>query len=396
MNHPNQIQQRGNAVTQKFILGAASAFAALLLTGTPTPAIAADHRDAPVVDDDPAADINDVYMFRDPNNKNKLVLVLSTYPLENPRFATSYQYDPDVIFQIGFDVNGDGAFDRFVTAKFSPLTNGAGSLQTVTVTLPGGKTITGNVTQPTIQSPQPTPTIIVKNGITVFAGPRDDPFFFDLAGFNRVVSKINMTSVNGGPGTADPSLFTHIDSFAGFNVQALVIEAPIADFVGKSKKFGISAFSYRKVGPKVRGDGRTITSDGVVYQSIDRMGNPAVNTAFITPALKDGFNTALPKKDSADYAATIVATLKKYGTNKTNTGILASVVFPDTLKLDLSKADGFPNGRRLQDDVIDTELQLAFNQKLGGGFGDGVNGNDEPYLARFPFVGLPHTAPDAK
>ena len=355
--------------------------------------MAADHRDSPVVDDDPAADINDVYMFRDPNNAKRLVLVLSTYPLENPRFATSYQYDPDVIFQIGFDTQGKGTFSKFVTAKFSPLTNGAGSLQTITITMPSGKTITGNVTQPTIQAPEPKPTIINKDGISVFAGPRDDPFFFDLIGFNRVIAKINSTSVNGGPGTADPSLFTHVDAFAGFNVQALVIEAPIVDFVGASKKFGISAFSYRKVGPKVRGDARTVTSDGVTYEAVDRMGNPAVNTAFISPSLKDGFNTALPKNDGSAYGAVVVATLKKFGTNATNTGILASVVFPDTLKLDLSKADGFPNGRRLQDDVIDTELQLAFNQPLGGSFGDGVNANDRAFLTHFPWVALPHTAP---
>ncbi len=383
-------------MTYKFALGAASAFTALLLTTMPTPAIAADHRDSPVVDDDPAADINDIYMFRDPADKTKLVLVLSTYPLEDPRFATSYQYDPDVVFQIGFDVAGKGSFKYNLTAKFSPLTNGPGSLQTVTVTLPDGKTVTGNVTQPTIQSPEPTPTIISKDGITVFAGPRDDPFFFDLIGFNRVVAKINATSVNGGKGVADPSLFTHIDAFAGFNVQALVIEAPIADFVGTAKKFGISAFSYRKVGPKVRADARTATIDGITYQSVDRMGNPAVNTAFITPSLKDSFNTALPKNDAADYASVITATLKKYGTNKTNTGILASIVFPDTLKMDLSKPDGFPNGRRLQDFVIDTELQLAFNQPLGGSFGDGVKGNDEAYLTKFPFVAEPHTAPAAK
>jgi hypothetical protein len=359
-----------------------------------TPVLAADHRDSPVVDDDPAADINDVYMFRDPNDKTKLVLVLSTYPLEDPRFATSYQYDPDVLFQIGFDLKGDGTFQKFVTATFSPLTNGAGSLQTFTVTLPGGKTITGNVTQPTIQSPEPTPTIVSQNGIKAFAGPRDDPFFFDLIGFNRVVAQINATSVNGGPGVADPSLFTHVDAFAGFNVQALVIEAPISDFVGSAKKFGISAFSYRKIGPKVRGDGRTIaTKDGTIYQSVDRMGNPAVNTAFITPSLKDGFNTALPKNDATDYGAVITATLKKYGTNAANTKILASVVFPDTLKLDLTKPDGFPNGRQLQNDVIDTELQLAFNQPLGGSFGDGVSANDEAFLTTFPFVGQPHTAP---
>src|SRR5271156_5017358 len=137
-------------MTHKLALGAASAFTALLLTAMPTPATAADHRDSPVVDDDPAADINDVYMFRDPKDATKLVLVLSTYPLEDPRFATSYQYDPDVAFQIGFDLTGKGTFQHYVTAQFSPLTNGAGSLQTFTVTLPSGKTVTGNVTQPTI------------------------------------------------------------------------------------------------------------------------------------------------------------------------------------------------------------------------------------------------------
>jgi len=381
-------------VTKRFALSAASALAALLMTAG-LPAMAADHRDAPVVDDDPAADINDVYMFRDPNNAKRLVLVLSTYPLENPRFATSYQYDPDVVFQIGFDLTGTGVFSKFVTAQFSPLSNGAGSLQQVTITLPGGQEITGNVTQPTIQPPAPKPTIINSKGVSVFAGPRDDPFFFDLAGFNRVVAHINETSVNGGPGVADPTLFTHVDAFAGFNVQALVIEAPIADFVGNAKKFGISAFSYRKVGPKERGDARTITVKGVKYQSVDRMGNPAINTAFITAAQKDGFNTALPKNDATDYGAIVTASLKKYGTNAANTKILASVAFPDTLKLDLSKADGFPNGRRLQDDVIDTELQLVFNQKLGGGFGDGVNANDKPFLNHFPWVALPHTVPAA-
>ena len=379
-------------MTNRFARGAASALTALLMTAG-MPALAADHRDSPVVDDDPAADINDVYMFRDPKDKTQLVLVLSTYPLENPRFATSYQYDPDVIFQIAFDTDGNGTFERYVTAKFSPLSNGAGSLQTVTVTLPGGKTVTGNVTQPTIQSPEPPATIINQDGVKVFAGQRDDPFFFDLIGFNRVVAKINATSVNGGKGQVDPSLFTHKDSFAGFNVQALVIEAPITDFVGKNRKFGISAFSYRKVGPKIRNDARVITFEGTKYESVDRMGNPAVNTAFISPSLKDSFNTALPKNDATNYESVVLASLKKYGTNKANTNILASIVFPDTLKMDLSKPDGFPNGRRLQDDVIDTELQLVFNQKLGGPFGDGVDAGDRKFLDNFPFVSLTHTVP---
>jgi Domain of unknown function (DUF4331) len=367
--------------------------AALVPVGLP--AFAADHRDSPAVDDDPAADINDVYMFRDPNDSSKLVLVLSTYPLGNPRFATSYQYDPDVVFQIAFDFTGEGHFSDVVTAQFSPLTNGAGSAQTFTVTLPNGKVITGPVTQPTIQAPEPTALLTkTEDGCTIFAGQRDDPFFFDLVGFNRVVAGINATSVNGGPGVANTALFTGIDAFAGFNVEALVIEAPITDFVGNAQQFGISAFSYRKLIGSPRAKGQPIVSLlGEVYTQVDRMGNPAVNTAFIPAGLKDEFNDSEPDLDAVDYGKTIAATLKKYGTNAANTAVLESVVFPDTLKMDLAKPDGFPNGRRLADPSTNIELQLVFNQPVGGSFGDGVKGNDVPYLSVFPFVAPPHTSP---
>lgn len=358
------------------------------------PAIAADHRDAPTVDDDPAADINDVYMFRDPVTPSNLVLVLSTYPLENPRFAPSYQYDPDVVFQIAFDLTGTGRFTDVVTAQFSPLSNGAGSQQTFNVTLPNKMTVSGAVTLPTVQFAGPVPVIATANGISVYAGQRDDPFFFDLIGFNRVVAKINATSVNGGPGVVDPSLFTGVDAFAGFNVQALVIEAPITYFVGNAQRFGISAFSYRKLTVPARSQQQPIVSLlGGVYVQVDRMGNPAVNTAMIAPSLKDQFNDSEPLGDAADYNSVMHATMKKYGTSAGNQAIVESIFLPDTLKMDLSKTDGFPNGRRLQDFVIDTELQLLFNQPLGGGFGDGVKGNDEPYLSTFPFVAPAHTAP---
>jgi hypothetical protein len=367
------------------------ALTASLLAGPP--AFAADHRDSPSTDDDPAADINDVYMFRDPNDASKLVLVLSTFPLEDPRFATSYQYNSDVVFRIGFDLTGTGQFTRLVTARFSKLPDGPGSQQSFTVELPDHKIVQGLVTRPTIQSPKPAPIITHVNDIKVFAGQRDDPFFFDLIGFNRVVAEINATSVNGGPGTVDPSLFTGIDSFAGFNVQALVIEAPITDFVGSAQKFGISAFSYRRSGTALPPPPAQpqLKLDNALFTQADRMGNPAVNTAFIPPALKNKFNDTEPAADYTNYATAILATLAKYGTNQANTSLLASIVFPDTLKMDLSQPDGFPNGRRLADDVVNLELQITFNQQLGGPFNDGVTSNDVPYLKEFPFVAPPHT-----
>jgi hypothetical protein len=60
---------------------------------------------------------------------------------------------------------------------------------------------------------------------------------------------------------------------------------------------------------------------------------------------------------------------------------------------------GFPNGRRLGDDVVDialramagaTPLTPAFNMGINAQLGDGVNTNDRPALAAFPFIGTPH------
>ena len=53
---------------------------------------------------------------------------------------------------------------------------------------------------------------------------------------------------------------------------------------------------------------------------------------------------------------------------------------------------GFPNGRRLTDDVIDIEEQAVAGFLKGKKIplGDGVNRNDEANLTHFPYVGVPH------
>ena len=60
---------------------------------------------------------------------------------------------------------------------------------------------------------------------------------------------------------------------------------------------------------------------------------------------------------------------------------------------------GFPNGRRLGDDVVDialramagaTPLTPAFNTGINAQLGDGVAANDKPFLTAFPFVATPH------
>ena len=53
------------------------------------------------------------------------------------------------------------------------------------------------------------------SGIKVFAGPRDDPFFFDLNRYKAILAGTAAGFSN--PGT---------DTFAGSNVLSIVIEVP--------------------------------------------------------------------------------------------------------------------------------------------------------------------------
>ena len=60
---------------------------------------------------------------------------------------------------------------------------------------------------------------------------------------------------------------------------------------------------------------------------------------------------------------------------------------------------GFPNGRRVGDDVLDIVLQAvagatpltsAFNRSPNNTLGDGIDRNDVAYLRSFPYLGVPH------
>ena len=59
---------------------------------------------------------------------------------------------------------------------------------------------------------------------------------------------------------------------------------------------------------------------------------------------------------------------------------------------------GFPNGRRLGDDVVDIELRVIAGFLKGNKvpLGDGVDQNDVPYLSSFPYVAPPHAGYDSQ
>ncbi len=139
----------------------------------------------------------------------------------------------------------------------------------------------------------------------------------------------------------------------------------------------------------------------------DRFGLPAVTTVFIAGSSdKDDFNVAAPANDESDFLAILSQTIQtRYGCTSTRADALADFFLPDVQPLGgvLGGAalSGFPNGRRLEDDVVDVALSLIFGS-LGDalGFGcavvpalddDGVDANDVPFLSQFPYLAAPHT-----
>jgi hypothetical protein len=335
---------------------AASAAAALALvlglTRGSERAGAADHLDAPLVKLDGRIDINDVYAFQSPQDPNRAVLVMTTHPAAGVISSTDYR--PGAKYEFLIDRNGDARPDATIQAMFSDVREG---VQRYTVRASGlGRSgviatgVTGAVTT---------------NGVvTTFAGLRDDPFFFDLANFN-----------NGA--TFCGSGLPVSDFFLGLNTNAIVLEVP-RTWMG-SGTLGIW--------------GRTVVSG----QQVDRMGRPAILTVFIPPNpfemgstdlgnLEDQFNRTQPADDQAKWRGEIVNTLLALGNSQATADALADFLLPDVLTVDLSSSAGFPNGRRLADDVIDVELGLI----TGGAITTDCVANDSTFLSTFPYLGVPN------
>lgn len=150
-------------------------------------ASAADHRDAPSATADPAADINDIYAFMNPGDSNELVLVNTVVPFAdyNSRFSDAVEYR--------FLIN-NGVQDHTITCTFTNQSN------RVSCSGPNGLTASGGIER-TVQG----------TGMRVWAGLRDDPFFFDGPAFNRTRTTLTPSFTNPG-----------VNSFNG-NTLALVI-----------------------------------------------------------------------------------------------------------------------------------------------------------------------------
>ena len=177
--------------------------------------MSADHIDAPAVKDG-TSDLADFYAFESKENVNNMIFAATLQGLLSPSSTASANFDENVLIEINIDNDADNVEDlviqiiprdgkMYAFGPYAPSTTGKNS--TIDDSL---DPVVVDITQ---YGDGP---IISSNGDKkLFAGPRDDPFFFDLGAYSAIL---------GGTATgfSDPGA----DTFAGTNVLAVVIEVP--------------------------------------------------------------------------------------------------------------------------------------------------------------------------
>jgi hypothetical protein len=216
--------------------------AAVLYAGTPARGF--DFQDSPAVIARPGADISDAYIFPSPSNSANVVAVMDVHPGIAAGAGPTTYFDQSVLYTMKFDTNfqGEASGARPVETKVLQFSAGAPASNTQQILFYGfGPPVeTGSQTQ-LLNGGSAAGTGYINrifttaNGITVFAGVREDPFFFDLSQWWKIVPNRNRGSSAAsclpkvGDGTC-PEGFnpaaTAVDYFNNSNVLSIVVEMP--------------------------------------------------------------------------------------------------------------------------------------------------------------------------
>jgi hypothetical protein len=430
------------------LLLAAAALAALVAAltsrgGSPATAQASSHREAPLISEDPSADNTDTYAFRSPDAPDTVTIISNYIPGEDPAAGPNwYTFSPSARYVIYADKNGDGKPDitwRFRFKNRAPVAFLQNTQQEYTVTRLDGKSSrvvgSGLLTPPDNIGPRSTPGYHalaiagvhdLNDGSKVFAGQRDDGFFGDIgAAFDLVAIRSGTGASGGGK-----------DFFAGYAVHTVSLQVPLSQLDnGGNHVVGVWSASERPV-TKVtlaKSRGRKVLQKATDWKQVSRLGEPLINELLIPTELKDKWNASTPDKDKQFeqyYSSPVLAKLlnqlyPQFGpfteTNRTDlvsvllTGLkepnlnYTGTTLADEIRLNLTipptapvghgnrlgvlggDLAGYPNGRRLEDDVIDISERAVGGVLIGHSLplGDGVDGNDVPYLATFPYQADP-------
>lgn len=422
---------RRRAVVLGALVASLGAAALAAVLGGPGTVAASSHREAPLIADDPSADLTDVYAFRSPDKPSTVTLVANVIPGQDPAAGPNwYTFSPGARYNLKIDTTGDISPDVIYRFEFQRKTGPfflGDTAQPFTVTrVEGGKSrvVARGTTPPNNVGPRSTPKyrdLVSKSIVSfdggaskAFAGQRDDPFFGDIGAIFDLVAIRKGTGDKGGGK----------DFFAGYAVHTFAVQIPIADLKAKNGTIGVWASVDRR---KVTTRG-VRTRDSGAWVQVNRLGNPLVNEVIIPTGLKDTWNAQQPwnertyrKHYETPMLAAVINQLYKLGAPEKNRDDLVAVLLTgvpklnytgpklaDVLRLNLTipvtaspkrlgvlagDNQGWPNGRRLGDDVIDIAEQAVggFLKGVKLPLGDGVDADDQKLLPAFPYVADPQS-----
>ena len=311
--------------------------------------LAASHREAPLIAQDPTADNTDFYMFRSWTNPNNVVFILNAIPAQEPGAGPNYfNFGDDVLYRINVDTNADGDDDltyeiRFRTQLRGPLTSlelplayaalppitaldGPGSeglilRQSYTVTQVragtridlGTQTMyavpsnVGPLTMPDYEALAAQGVYTLANGGKVFAGQRDESFYIDLgAAFDTLNLRRTPPILSAAEDASDAVNPFGNDQLSGFNISTIAIEVPIGSVTANANgvigAYVSTARQKVRVFRQDRNDHASDNSGNDVsagpWVQVSRVANPLVNELIIGTDAKDRWNATDPRDEA--------------------------------------------------------------------------------------------------
>jgi len=253
------------------------------------PAKSSDHQDSPAMVARPGADITDVFLFPSRADRGKVVLAMNVHPLIPAGMGPATFFDPGVMYQFKIDNVGDRREHLVLQFK----ANGVGANQTLTVYGPNKPNLMGTSSTWIAETGTASYNKVseLPNGIKVFAGPAEDPFYFDLAQFFKIIPDRDFhNQPNPPPPSADCFRKPGVDflSTNGFNVLTLVVEMPrslLTPADGKPGRIGVWATTS------------VVEGTPGVYTQIERLARPAIKEAFEMFKSHDRTNRSSPYDD---------------------------------------------------------------------------------------------------
>ncbi|MBB5873286.1 hypothetical protein F4553_006720 [Allocatelliglobosispora scoriae] len=431
---------------------AATGFASM----APTASTASSHREAPLIAGQPRLDNTDLYAFVSPDNAATVTLIANWTPFEEPNGGPNfYPFGVATQHDINIDNDGDAKPDVTYRWEFSSAYRNKGTFlyntgpvtsltdpdlnfyQTYTlkkITKSGTKVLltkarvapsfTGKASMPNYGTLATEAVTTIPGGGKSFAGQADDPFFLDLRVFDLLYGG-NLTEVGE-------------DTLSGYNVNTIALQVPKSELAlkGNATRNPVVGIWTTTLRPGDKGG----------LKQVSRLGMPLVNEVVIPVGRKNEFNATKPEADAkflsyvtnpevpklvqAIYGIPAPATPRNDLVEVFLTGVCkacgpvqadlnSQLLNGDVKKKDFKPSEqlrlnlgvapaaapnrlgviggdlaGFPNGRRLADDVIDITLRAAEGVLLGAPgldtLGDGVDANDHAFLGTFPYVALPN------